>query len=245
VGFVMWAGFTIFALLLLYFPVAYLIMRLVRRSSCNSLRRAERTVCLTFDDGPDPAATPEILEALRTRGVRATFFVLGKKVEKYPELASSIAYGGHLIGEHGYSHLHPWKSNPVGYWDDLVRVKRTLERVLGPGIWRYYRPTYGKANAATLLFALLFRKVLVFWNVDPHDYRERQTTEIVRRVLDGVHDAQGAAVVLLHDGRTSAGSLSAAATTAAIGPICDQLAREGYQMLTLNELGRILGREKR
>lgn len=231
-----WLGSLVAAVFLLYFPIAHMVLRALRCVYSESFRQFDHVVCLTFDDGPDPASTPTIIEVLRKQGVRATFFVLGRNAEKHPNIIAAIARDGHEIGEHGYSHRHPWKSMPWSYSRDLVAGHEVIDRLLGSDRRRRYRPTFGKVNALTFVFVWLFRKTFAFWNVDPHDYREQSESDIVRNVLNQIRETHGAAIVLLHDGRTAGWGRSAAMTAAAVGPICKELLREGYRFLTVGEL---------
>ena len=231
-----WFSFLVAAIFFLYLPAAHIILKALRRVYCAGVSHYERVVCLTFDDGPDKVSTPSILEILRAQGVRATFFVLGRSAEKHPDVIAAIARDGHEIGEHGYSHLHPWKSMPWSYMCDLVAGHKSLNRLLGFNRQRRFRPTFGKANALTLMFVWLFHKTLTFWNVDPHDYKEQSDSGIVQSVLNQIHEARGAAIVLLHDGRTARWEKNVAATASAVDRICRELRREGYKFGTVGEL---------
>jgi peptidoglycan-N-acetylglucosamine deacetylase len=231
-----WWVLTTGIILLLYVPLAYAALRVLRRSHAAGLADRDRGVCLTFDDGPDPDSTPKILETLHAHGVHATFFVLGKNADRYPDLIAAIAAGGHEIGEHGFSHLHPWKSMPWSYMRDLVQGHESLCRLPGSGTRRLYRPTFGKANALTFLFVLLFRKRFVFWNVDPHDYSEESATRVAETVLSGIRNLRGTAIVLLHDGRTGGREKREGVTSTAVSLLCGELVRKGYQLRTVCEL---------
>jgi len=233
---VWWFAFLAVTIFLLYFPIAHVVLKALRQAYSARSSKYDRVVCLTFDDGPDPASTPAILEILRAQGVLATFFVLGKNAEMHPDVIAAMAEGGHEIGEHGYCHLHPWKSMPWSYLNDLVEGHKTLSRLLGSNEWKRYRPTFGKANALTFVFAWLFRKSLTFWNIDAHDYQEESEQSLVGNVLSQIHEAPGAAIVLLHDGRTRRWQGSASVTAAAVEQICDGLLKEGYQFRTVSEL---------
>ena len=223
-------------LLLLYFPFAGFCFQAIRWLFSVRWPHCQKTVCLTFDDGPDPRSTPGILRVLRERGLRATFFLLGKKAEEHPEIVADIVGDGHEIGEHGYSHLHPWKSTPWLYLSDLIAGHRALDRLLGVNKRRRYRPTFGKGNALTFIFAWVYQMRFTFWNVDIHDYREKSTAVVVSGALDEIHKRQGAAIVLLHDGRMARWEAGAISTVEAVDHICKQLVREGYRFLKIGEL---------
>lgn len=233
---IIWFGSMVAAVLMLYIPIAHIVLKALRRAYSTRSSRCERVVCLTFDDGPDPVSTVAILEILRAHGVHATFFVLGRNAEKYPDLIATISRERHEIGEHGYLHLHPWKSMPWSYMRDLIAGHKTLDRLLGLGKKRRYRPTFGKANALTFAFVWLFHKTFTFWNVDPHDYREESENSLVQNVLNSIHEACGASIVLLHDARIASWERDAKVTAFAVDHICRELLREGYQFRTISEL---------
>src|SRR3954447_24730808 len=89
-------------------------------SPITRLRTADRAVALTFDDGPNPAATPAILDALKARGVRATFFILGRHAERWPDLVARVASEGHAVGNHGYFHRKLHFKSPAYVRNDLT-----------------------------------------------------------------------------------------------------------------------------
>lgn len=227
--------FLVGVLVLLYLPIAYIVLHILRIQYNLHCRRYKGIVCLTFDDGPDPDATPAILRVLNANGIHSTFFVLGTNVKEHPELITAMQRDGHEIGEHGYSHLHPWKSLPWEYIHDLIAGHKALNRLLDSSGHSIYRPTYGKGNALTLMYAWLSRKQLSFWNVDPHDYIMKSAPDIVKSVLDQILKNEGSSVVLLHDGRTGNLERSDCIATA-VDTICKVLVKKGYQFKTVSEL---------
>jgi peptidoglycan-N-acetylglucosamine deacetylase len=233
-----WVTFFIVSVSLLYIPAAHVVLRMLRRAYSKGLQRYDRVICLTFDDGPDPVATPMILKVLQAHGVHATFFVLAKNAAEYPDVIAAIEGDGHEIGEHGRAHLHPWKSMPWSYFLDLASGHTTLSRLQIARKQRLFRPTYGKANALTFVFAGLFRKTFIFWNVDPHDYQRESVSDTFQSVISLVRKTRGAAVVLLHDGRTAHWKNSTTVTAAVVDLVCAELLTEGYQFRTVSGLKR-------
>lgn len=151
-------------------------------------------VALTFDDGPG-AATPVILDILKASEVRATFFLCGKNVEQFPELARRIAAEGHEIGNHTYSHPHLfWKSPGRIAWE-IQRAQVVIEQATGcrPAL---FRPPYGVRWFG--LSAILASHGLkpVMWSVSGVDWK-RPASQIVRRVTE---KARPGSIILLHDG---------------------------------------------
>lgn len=179
-------------------------------------RAGERgTVYLTFDDGPDPRWTPQVLDVLRRHGVRAVFFEVGQNVAAYPDLVARVRAEGHLVGNHTWSHakLTDLRGRAIG--DQLDRTDDALG-----GRVRCVRPPYGATDprVAHVIGARGQRTVL--WDVDPQDWARPGTDRIVRRVLASVHDG---AVVLMHDG---GGDRSQ--TVAALEQVLTRLEERGY-----------------
>jgi peptidoglycan/xylan/chitin deacetylase (PgdA/CDA1 family) len=193
-------------------------------ASCNA-------VCLTFDDGPHRESTSAILQLLEEARAKATFFMLGKNIEKYPEIAATIVELGHEVGEHSYEHTHPWTSGPIRSLKDLVRGGRIVARYRCSDRPTLFRPPYGKLNFVTLLYTLVRRRRLVFWNVNPRDYEQDSPEMVVRHVKERI--APGT-VILLHDGRRDT-SRSCDATVLALNAILKEIASCGLATVTVGE----------
>ncbi|MHA2062632.1 MAG: polysaccharide deacetylase family protein, partial [Candidatus Sifarchaeia archaeon] len=162
---------------LIYIVIPYLLSLFIRRRRLSALGKGKYS-CLTFDDGPNPDLTPDLLELFKKKGVKATFFVLGENVKKYPQLAAKIVEHGHEIGEHSYSHAHPWKRNPFNQALDLINGGRAIKRYISSGNSQWFRPPYGKLNLITLLYVLLSRKKLAPWDIDTRDYQEHSSEKL-------------------------------------------------------------------
>jgi peptidoglycan/xylan/chitin deacetylase (PgdA/CDA1 family) len=159
--------------------------------------RGARGVALTFDDGPHPRWTPRILEILARRGVRATFFVVGSKVEAHPEVLRAIVDAGHGVGLHSYAHdrLFALRSERR-VRDDLERGMTALERTLGrrPGL---FRPPIGHTNPRIARVVDALGLVVVGWTLGGRDGLARARPEdVAHRVRRDLRDG---AIVLLHD----------------------------------------------
>ncbi|MDF2662893.1 MAG: polysaccharide deacetylase family protein [Paenibacillus sp.] len=157
--------------------------------------KASRQVALTFDDGPDPAYTPLLLDLLRKHEAKATFFVLGSKAERQTGLIERIHSEGHQIGIHNYSHTSNWLQLP---WN--VRRKQAdrsadiIASITGTKPI-FYRPPWGILNLFDLITLKSYKVVL--WSVMPKDWRSRiGKTKLKARLMSGVREG---AVVLLHD----------------------------------------------
>jgi peptidoglycan/xylan/chitin deacetylase (PgdA/CDA1 family) len=193
-----------------YFALPWWIKKRLTRAQAERLRAAGR-VCLTFDDGPDPQTTPRLLDLLDSAGARATFFLIGRRAERHPELVQAILDRGHEIGEHGYDHVNAWKASPWRYWRDLARSERVFRRYARPGRPRLFRPPHGKMNLLTLLYLALSGARPVFWSVDPKDFEPWwDAPTIAERIRAGWREG---GIVLLHDGRIRSSGLSAPSVT--------------------------------
>ena len=107
-----------------------------------------KKIALTFDDGPHPYYTEQLLDGLKEREVRATFFVMGKNVEQYPELVERMSEEGHLVGNHTYSHMQLSQSNEDAFREELVKTNEMIEKLTGQEV-QYVRPPYGPSTLWT------------------------------------------------------------------------------------------------
>ena len=184
------------AALIMYIPFPAALVWLWKRRFRNRIARAG-AVSITFDDGPDPAATRPILDLLDSAGVRATFFVTGEAVHAHPGIVREILSRRHEIGEHGYYHCHPWKTGPAATFEDLAKSAGEIGS-FGGARQRLFRPPYGKLNLAGLLYVMLTRRRTVFWTIDPEDYRAETPEQVVGFLKARVKPGS---VILLHDSR--------------------------------------------
>jgi peptidoglycan/xylan/chitin deacetylase (PgdA/CDA1 family) len=163
-------------------------------------------VYLTFDDGPDPAATPEILSILKAFDCRATFFVLGENVGKYPSLLRAAIDQGHTVGIHGWDHSS-WLLKPAReITSDLQRNAGTIGEV-APYLPRLVRPPFGRIGSGALKAVREMELTLVLWSICPDDWRPQAAEDITRKCLTGLQDGD---IILLHDsGKGAANTLAA------------------------------------
>jgi peptidoglycan-N-acetylglucosamine deacetylase len=153
------------------------------------------TVHLTFDDGPHPTATLTVLEILKRRNLKATFFLLGENVNRYPDLAREINDQGHSVGNHSMTHsgllLKPssWQSRQIGDTNEVIR--KTIGK--SPGL---FRPPFGHFDLRTVKEASSHGLKTVMWDVDSKDYSASGSQSIVRRVC---RQTRPGSIVLFHD----------------------------------------------
>jgi peptidoglycan/xylan/chitin deacetylase (PgdA/CDA1 family) len=158
--------------------------------------RRGTTRYLTFDDGPHPEYTPRLLDLLAKLGVRASFFVIGDKVEKFPEVVQRIVSEGHMLGNHSYSH---WSFKLMSLRQQLAEINRTdvLLRQFDPRPHHRTRTPRGDLAPSLLLYFAAHRRSLVYWSYDSMDYQEAPQEALVKRLLDS--PPLPGDIVLMHD----------------------------------------------
>lgn len=153
------------------------------------IKTGEKQICLTFDDGPNPATTPEILAILKKYNVRALFFCRGDAAEKYPKLIQDIIAAGHLTGNHGYRHLDGWRTPAGTYTDDVEKASSFIPS-------GFFRPPYGRLTMKQDK-TLVKKYKIVFWDVMPHDYDPEFGAGKSLRILKS--KIRPGSVIVLHD----------------------------------------------
>ncbi|WP_433246274.1 polysaccharide deacetylase family protein [Actinomadura nitritigenes] len=159
----------------------------------NACRRGR--VALTFDDGPD-IYTPQILEVLRAYGVRATFFIMGKKAAARPALVRAVVAGGHLAENHSWDHPHMADLDAPAIRRQLVDTTAAIMRAGAPRP-TLFRPPFGNTDGVVDEQARALGLRVVRWSVDTNDWRGRRPADIAATVLT---QAGPGSVVLMHDG---------------------------------------------
>jgi peptidoglycan/xylan/chitin deacetylase (PgdA/CDA1 family) len=149
----------------------------------------EKVIYLTFDDGPIPEATPEILEILEKYQVLATFFVVGDNVRKYPGIFEKIRQNGHAVGNHTFHHLNGWHTPPGAYIEDVYRCRDYFDT-------RLFRPPYGRFTPSQyFLLRKDFRFIL--WSVLTNDFHRNTTPE--QCLKNAIDNTCSGSVVVFHD----------------------------------------------
>ena len=168
----------------------------VRKAAAETLAFPGRNLALTFDDGPHPAYTPDVLRVLRRHRVPATFFVIGENAAHHPDLVRDIAADGHLIANHSWSHPQLDLLSAARIRRELGATCDLLATLLGePPRWA--RAPYGAWHRPSLEICAELGMEPLGWSIDTDDWRRPGTTAIATAVL---HNAHPGAVVLAHDG---------------------------------------------
>jgi peptidoglycan/xylan/chitin deacetylase (PgdA/CDA1 family) len=190
-------------------------------------------VALTFDDGPDPAATPRFLDLLDSRGLHATFFLLGSMVARAPGLAAEMAAAGHELGVHGWAHRYLSLRTPAATRDDMERARDIIGAASGTPP-RLFRPPYGVLSTAALRAARGLGLTTVLWTCWGREWASGATPESVFSVL--ASGLAGGATVLLHDSdAVTAGNARGA--FGALPLLLDECARRGLRVGPVAEHG--------
>ncbi len=206
-------------------------LRVLPGDLCRWRGPREDGVALTFDDGPDPRTTPDVLDRLDALSLAATFFCLGEHVTRHPELVREIGRRGHQVETHGYCHAHHFARSPRWVRADLDAAVDALEDVgVRP---RWFRPPFGQTTGATMVEARRHGLRLVLWSAWGREWDEPDARSVARRVGTGLGPG---AIVLLHDADVQSPLGSSRRATEALGPIAEDLHRQGLKALTLDGL---------
>jgi peptidoglycan/xylan/chitin deacetylase (PgdA/CDA1 family) len=182
-------------------------------------------LALTFDDGPSPTLTPKLLDLLKAKGIKATFFLVGENAAQYPDIVKRIAAEGHEIGNHTWTHAWLTRKSDSIIRDEITRTSALLEQLTGrkPTL---IRPPYG---ATTVLLDRQIKRdfglQVVLWSVDPLDWKYRNADHVESAILA---EARPGSIVLSHDIH--------ATTVAAMPAVIAALSAKGYRFVTVSEL---------
>jgi len=192
-----------------------LILRIFDKKfiSC-SIPTAEKIIYLTFDDGPIPEITPLVLNILKERNIKATFFCVGDNVRKHPDVFASIKEAGHAVGNHTFHHLNGWKTPPAQYVEDVNHCSEFVASGL-------FRPPYGRITP-TQYYLLHNKFKIILWSVLSGDYHQGISKEQCLKNVLG-YTEQGS-IVVFHDSLTANENLMYA-----LPRFIDHFRQEGYR----------------
>lgn len=194
-------------------------------------KSSDKIVALTFDDGPNEPYTSRVLEILRNYDVTATFFLIGKNVEYYPDTARRILADGHAIGNHSYTHSRLALMEGPKY-TELDLAQKTIEQVTGvkPHI---FRPPYGEKTPWQLDYIKSKGLVTITWDVSANDPNISDPYTIADRIIS---KTRSGSIILLHDGRGIRHGFDRSPTVKALPMVIDALLEEGYSFVTVPQL---------
>lgn len=196
-----------------------------KRLSYNSCHVDGPYIAMTFDDGPSATLTPKLLDMLKERGIKATFFMVGQCVVEYPDIVKRMVAEGHEVANHSWNHTALNKIGADGLRKQMVATNDAIEKACGvrPVVMR---PPYGATNAA------VNKKInedygmkVILWSVDPLDWKYRNSAHVQSEILKAT---QPGAIILSHDIH--------ATTVAAMPATLDALLAKGYKFVTVSEL---------
>ncbi|MEP0855156.1 polysaccharide deacetylase family protein [Trichocoleus sp. DQ-U1] len=212
------------------FPIVYRILQPAFPRCLWSGTGNSRAIALTFDDGPHPQYTPELLKVLDHYNIPASFFWLGVCVNRAPATAKEVYRRGHWLGLHGYDHRAFPKLSPSDLKQSMEQTQQAIQQAcqLDPQFVRDVRPPNGLFTPQTLDLLQQWNYRPVMWSVVPEDWVQPGVSVVVQRVLRQV---QNGSVIVLHDGYY--GGQDVAETTAQLVP---KLLQQGYQFVTIDAL---------
>lgn len=216
---------TLVALLLLCFSLNALASVPIIYSHATGATKPR--VALTFDDGPHPRYTKEILEILAEYGVVATFFAVGENATFHPELIRAEITAGHEVGNHTYLHKRPLKQSAAELCADVTACSRVISEITHAPV-RLFRPPEGVCNEAVKTICAENKLTIVLWSIDTRDWAHTEPGAICANVKKNVRDGS---IILMHDfiGKNSP-------TPAALRQMIPMLLELGYELVTVSQL---------
>ncbi len=184
-------------------------------------------IALTFDDGPHPKYTTEILEILEEYDIPATFFFVGENVSYYQETAREVAKRGHEIGNHTYSHPCVNKQSQAAFREELTRCEEIIQRVVGVHP-KLFRPPQGSWNTRVYEIARERDYSVILWDLDTLDWAHTPSENISNYILENVKSGN---IILMHDYHSGG-----CTTTDALRMFIPNLIEQGYRFVTVSEL---------
>jgi peptidoglycan/xylan/chitin deacetylase (PgdA/CDA1 family) len=187
--------------------------------------RSARKIALTFDDGPNPKTTPQVLEILRQADAKATFFMIGEMVDHFPETAKLVADAGMEIGTHSQTHANPVKLDEAGVRREIEDAMTRIQQATGKKP-RLFRPPYGNINRTVSKVCAENGLIMCLWWLDPRDWENGATPAKVTSVV--LSQAQGGDIVCMHDIKPK--------TVEALPAIVKGLKAAGFELVTVGTL---------
>ena len=193
----------------------------------------EKNVALTFDDWPDDIFTPQILDVLKEKNVKATFFVIGKRAEGYPKVMRRIVDESHLVGNHTWSHPNIMKISLEDAKQEVLKTEKLLKSYCDDSADRIkiFRSPYGSIDPERVEFISNIGYKIIAWNVDSLDWKGLSAEEVKTNVLENVTEGS---IILQHSAGGEGEDLSG--SVEALPEIIDVLKEEGFEFVTIDEI---------
>jgi polysaccharide deacetylase family sporulation protein PdaB len=198
----------------------------------SEVKTDQKVVALTFDDGPNPPYTNQLLDVLNEYHVPATFFLVGRNAEKYPDVVRRIVAEGHQVGNHTYNHVDLLKADRKTIAEEIDKTSSVIEAITGQRP-KVVRPPHGFRDAVVIEMMTERNLKVVEWSVSSRDWTNPGADAIVSRTLSKVKNGS---VILLHDGDGVAGKAPRAQTIEATRQIIRELLQQGYKFVTVDEI---------
>lgn len=184
-----------------------------------------RKIALTFDDGPNPCYTEKLLDLLSSHQIKATFFLLGKNLEIYPQIARRIMSEGHLIGNHTYAHKHISEISIGDFKKELNKTQNMIKKIFNRD-FNYFRPPCGRFGFGHVAYCISKQLTTVLWTLDSRDFEYKGKQHILNNVIgDGI---KGGDIILFHDNNGF--------TLEALPEIIEYLQNESFKFVTVEEM---------
>lgn len=194
-------------------------------ATVTAVRTSSPVVAMTFDDGPHPRLTPMLLDMLKARGLRATFYLIGNRCVTWPDIVRRIAAEGHEIGNHSWSHPDLSRRSDSGAMDEIDRTSDVIFRLTGrPPVT--FRPPYGAFSRRQRMMLYRARNLpTILWSVDPQDWRRPGASVVSARILGA---SRPGAIILSHDIQSG--------TVKAMPAVLDGLSQRGLRFGTVSQM---------
>ncbi|QZY56390.1 polysaccharide deacetylase family protein [Crassaminicella profunda] len=201
----------------------------ISRKVIRKMDAKQKQIALTFDDGPDPRYTHELLDLLKDYNIQATFFLVAEKSLKNRDILERIIHEGHSIGLHSLSHKHAWLSMPFETKKDFEKSMKIFKELKVN--LKFFRPPWGTFNILTQYFAKKLGLETILWSINGRDWSSQVTSkEIAKRIMNYIQDGD---IILLHDSGGAEGAPKR--TLEALKEIIPKLKNDGYKFVTIDE----------
>jgi peptidoglycan/xylan/chitin deacetylase (PgdA/CDA1 family) len=196
--------------------------RWVWPAACWRIKTRQPELYLTFDDGPHPEITPWVLDQLKQAHAKATFFCIGKNIQRYPEIFQRIIHEGHAVGNHTWNHAHAFQVSKNAYLQEVEDTDLLIKSGL-------FRPPYGKLTWS-LYRSLQKSHQLVMWDVLSGDFDLQISGEVCAQRV--IHYARPGSVIVFHDSQKAWPRLQVA-----LPKVINHIQQQGYRFLSLENIG--------